>query len=673
MSRHLLFVLLTWIPLAPTALAADSLPPGFDAQRHMRVSEVKDGMTGYGLSVFKGSAIERFDVEVLSVLRNFNPKDDVVLIRMKGANLEHTGPVAGMSGSPIYLKDDRGQFRLIGAFAYGWSLMKDPLGGVQPIENMLTIPAVPRKGEGATRPAAAAQSDSPRLSQTAWQVDELLVMPWKKQPATLNPLVAWNAGNRASLVALKEGDMHLRPLAMPLMASGLSRKTLDQFEPVFRSFGLSLLQAGGAASPPATLPAAKLEPGSAIAIPLMTGDVNLTPMGTCTEILGDRVLAFGHSFFGEGDISLPMSAGYINGVIPTLSTSFKLGASAQTVGTFYADQVFGCGGRLGPTPVMVPIELRCLYADGSVDLTYRFSAASHPRLTPVMMLMAMSAATSTPRDLPEYHTLDYDLAVEFTNGQSLKLQNRLVNSSTVELFVLIGSPLMLAAENPFERVGLKKLSGTLRVTAEARQADILAVSMPKSKFTPGQTIKAFVTIRPFRANELIVPVEFELPRNLPDGTYEFAVTDWQQHMLAEQATRPFRFTAQNAREVFDVMRDVTSVRHDSLYLRLTRREDGVAIGRTAMPLLPSSRRRVLLGAGLSNTTAFISSTVKAVPSDYVMTGGVQFAITIDRELKVEGGKRPGRAEPGAPGPVRVEQPSAKTVVMPDAADTDGNE
>src|SRR4051812_13132859 len=91
----------------PTAKssAASPTPALFDPARHMRVSEVRAGMKGYGLSVFKGTKVERFDVEVLSVLRNFNPKYDVVLITCKGQNLEHTGAIAGMSGSPVYLKD----------------------------------------------------------------------------------------------------------------------------------------------------------------------------------------------------------------------------------------------------------------------------------------------------------------------------------------------------------------------------------------------------------------------------------------------------------------------------------------------------------------------------------------------------------------------------------------
>src|SRR5215470_6118986 len=134
--------------LAVASARADENRELFDPNRHMRVSEVRNGMKGYGLSVFKGTKIERFDVEVLSVLHNFNPQYDVILVSCKGANLEHTGSIAGMSGSPIYLKDDNGKERMVGAFAYGWPLMKDPIGGVQPVEYMLKIPAT-------THPVAA--------------------------------------------------------------------------------------------------------------------------------------------------------------------------------------------------------------------------------------------------------------------------------------------------------------------------------------------------------------------------------------------------------------------------------------------------------------------------------------------------------------------------------------
>src|SRR3954464_7091748 len=142
-SSVLFLTCLTLLAVSTTPLRAAeppaTAPTRFDPARHMRVSEVREGMTGYGLSVFKGTKIERFDVKVLSVLKNFNPKYDVVLIDCKGANLEHTGAIAGMSGSPIFLEDDQGRERMIGAFAYGWPMVKDPVAGVQPIEYMLEV------------------------------------------------------------------------------------------------------------------------------------------------------------------------------------------------------------------------------------------------------------------------------------------------------------------------------------------------------------------------------------------------------------------------------------------------------------------------------------------------------------------------------------------------------
>src|SRR5579862_3662020 len=140
--RQTFTIMLAAILLAVAITRADAPAPPtlFDPAKDMHVSEVKMGMTGYGLSVFSGTKIEKFDVEVIDVLHNFNPKYDVVLVRCKGDFLEHTGAIEGMSGSPIYLTDSSGIPRLIGAFAYGWPLSKDPLGGVQPIEYMLSLP-----------------------------------------------------------------------------------------------------------------------------------------------------------------------------------------------------------------------------------------------------------------------------------------------------------------------------------------------------------------------------------------------------------------------------------------------------------------------------------------------------------------------------------------------------
>jgi hypothetical protein len=120
------------------------------AQRIMPVAEVQAGMDAWGLSVFRGDSIERFDVKIVGTLKNFLPKKDIILAELQGDRLRHTGVIGGMSGSPIYVGD-----RLIGALAYGWQFSKDPIFGITPIEQMLEIEGTVRAGDGG---AAAPQS-----------------------------------------------------------------------------------------------------------------------------------------------------------------------------------------------------------------------------------------------------------------------------------------------------------------------------------------------------------------------------------------------------------------------------------------------------------------------------------------------------------------------------------
>src|SRR5688572_23457683 len=193
----------------------------------MSVDEVRPGMRGYGLSVFKGTAIERFDVEVLSVLENFSPKDDVILVRCSGANLEHTGSIAGMSGSPVYLTDDQGRTRMAGAFAFGWPLMKDPVGGVQPIEYMLRLHA----DAGAAAPAATQAVDARATKLNGplrWNVTDTIPLPGTKDAPRSYPFAAWNSLIPNPRLGTDDDatTTRLRPLATPLMASGISPRLL---------------------------------------------------------------------------------------------------------------------------------------------------------------------------------------------------------------------------------------------------------------------------------------------------------------------------------------------------------------------------------------------------------------------------------------------------------------
>src|SRR5690349_20988665 len=128
--RVLLCIALTTFSLTLSAsLFAQSNP------KFMPVNEVRPGMKGIGKTVFQGTKIDQFDVEILGVLKDsIAPKQDMILARLSGGPLEKTGVIAGMSGSPVFVDG-----RIVGAVAFAFPFAKEPIAGIQPIEQMISV------------------------------------------------------------------------------------------------------------------------------------------------------------------------------------------------------------------------------------------------------------------------------------------------------------------------------------------------------------------------------------------------------------------------------------------------------------------------------------------------------------------------------------------------------
>src|SRR5713101_6291463 len=172
-------------PPAPSSAPRSGLPPpALPSDRPTEIFPVEKlvaGMKGYGFSDLGGGrGIQRFDVEILGVLKRFAPKQDLILAQVSGAGLEHSGIIAGMSGSPIYVDG-----KLVGALAYGWPFSKDPICGITPIQSMLDIrhaPAAPPVPIGGSTVTTAALVSAFSQGRYADRFDDLL-QPFQAVPA----------------------------------------------------------------------------------------------------------------------------------------------------------------------------------------------------------------------------------------------------------------------------------------------------------------------------------------------------------------------------------------------------------------------------------------------------------------------------------------------------------
>ena len=62
------------------ALAATATP----AQEILPLDQVRPGMVGVGRTVFEGTKIDEFKVEIIGVLENVAPKQSIILARLTG-------------------------------------------------------------------------------------------------------------------------------------------------------------------------------------------------------------------------------------------------------------------------------------------------------------------------------------------------------------------------------------------------------------------------------------------------------------------------------------------------------------------------------------------------------------------------------------------------------------
>ncbi|HEX3113548.1 MAG TPA: SpoIVB peptidase S55 domain-containing protein [Candidatus Eisenbacteria bacterium] len=288
------------------------------------VDSVRTGMTGYGLTVFEGTKVDTFQVTILGVLRGYRPGANLVLARAEGHNLERTGIIAGMSGSPVYIHG-----KLLGAIAYAWAFNKDPVGGITPVEEMLSLFPPP----GQPTPDDVDQ----RLGLADFGADGA---PADTPAPGTNPL---------------EDPTGVRAIAAPLTLSGFTPEAVSFLQPWLERRGF-VVSPGGGYQPGVVCDS--LVPGSAVGVELIRGDWSAAAIGTLTYRDGDRLLAFGHPFVAMGWVRFPLTAATIHTIFASQQISTKVGSPSTTCGTLVADRSIGVSGELGTPPAMIPVRSR---------------------------------------------------------------------------------------------------------------------------------------------------------------------------------------------------------------------------------------------------------------------------------------------------------------------------
>jgi hypothetical protein len=520
------------------------------------VSEIRPGMRGHGLTVFRGTTPERFDVEVIDVLHNFRPDMDLILVRTDHPILDHASTVAGMSGSPIYLDG-----RLAGAYAYGWPFGKDPIAGVTPIAAMLhemrrpvrpdsfpgaeAIPGVSRRS-GARRPRAVAGGAAPArfAGLPAYRGGG------GEARTALDPLRAHAA--RTGPVARTADPRGMQRASTPLMLGGFTDATANQLGDLLEPFGFVTLQAGGSAADGSAGPQS-FSDGGAIGVQLIRGDVTATAIGTITHVGRRRLVAFGHPMMNAGEIGLPTSTARVLHILASQSRSFKIAEAIGPRGTLVHDRQSAIVVDTELEAATVPVTLRIHGIEGAPRTEWRMEVASHRILTPVLAFAGIANALGATASDQTDVIFTAEMRVHIEGHGTVELEDKGYMSSgpndaprlsRLRMFELME----IAYGNPFEESRVLSAEVDLHVRFARDLWEIVDASVAAQEVDPGAQVNVHVVLRRFGQADRVRVVPVRVPTHAAGEQIELRMADmihnvqrrWPSTSLAVSTKMPTR-------------------------------------------------------------------------------------------------------------------------------------
>ena len=569
-------------------------------------SELKEGMKGSAWTVFRGSEPEEFQVEILGIVPGaIGPKQDMIVGRISGGSADRTSVFAGMSGSPVYIDG-----KLVGAISYSFPFSKEPICGITPIDQMISIFEQNQNQK--------TKSTEPRSISFA----ELAAATYKPN-FPKNSIVASSiltSGSNSAMAAV--AGQTFQPIATPLSFNGFSQDTLNLFAPQLASVGLLPVASVGGAAKITPLKASTdktLLGGTSVSMQLVRGDYSMAASGTVTFRDGEKIYAFGHPFLSLGTSDLPMSESHVVTVIPNLNNSFKLAVPDAMVGSMTQDRATGVFGSLGKSPKMIPVKLN-LETSRNNQETLNFEIARDDFLTPILLNISIyNSLVANERGMGD-STVKIKGEIKLKNQEAIKIDRRFSGGVATQLAsVSVAAPVNALLKSRFDNVEISEINLSATSVDGSNTAILERIALNKTEVKAGETFEVQAFVRTSSGKIFSQKIPVTIPADTPAGNLMVTVGDGdsiQQNAASKQ------FVPKDLSELIKTINELK--KDDRLYVQTYRVTNGAIIGSKEMPNLPPSMLATLnndrTAGGFKPTVTTVLTDQEIPPADFIISG-----------------------------------------------------
>ena len=232
-----------------------------------------------------------------------------------------------------------------------------------------------------------------------------------------------------------------------------------------------------------------------ISVQLITGDMSVGADGTVTHIDGNRVYAFGHRFLSVGPTEVPFTRASVLALLPNVSTSFKISASGDWLGSITSDRNAAVAGELGRRPRMAPVTISV--AEWQNRLQYKMEMAQDRLLSPMLLqMMIYSALDATERTLGS-GAIRIRGQVEFEGVPkpcASTTSTRAISTCRCRRLLSTAMPLGYALQNSVEDLRVRKVDIALDSFTVKKQASIENAWLSRREARPGERVEIMIEV-----------------------------------------------------------------------------------------------------------------------------------------------------------------------------------
>lgn len=333
------------------------------------------------------------------------------------------------------------------------------------------------------------------------------------------------------------------PKNTPLMAGGFTESGVRYLSEKLEPFGLKATGVGGSGSFSSSQP---LQPGSAVGVSLMRGDIQLGALGTVTWVGDDgEILAFGHPFMQRGDSCYFMNKAWILASLPNLESAYKVGNIGETIGTITQDRSAGIAGKIGQGPPVVPVYVSVTDGARGINNSSRVEVIDDEVLLPAMLDAVAYNTVAKTMDREGGGTARFSFRIDGRGDISgpINVQRENMYYAAVGIGKLINQELVEAGtiltQNKFEKVDIYGVNINIVLDDKAEVAEIIGASAREKEAAPGDTVHIDVQLQPYGAPKVMKTVLFKIPKEQREGKLPLTVRGgsslaWIQNLLRKQ-------------------------------------------------------------------------------------------------------------------------------------------